>query len=85
MLISRLKTIFAVLVCTTLPFTAFAADLALVITNGNYGSGVATRPVTLRHDGLVTAYQDQGYEVIDGKNLAGDEMRDLLASFIARA
>ncbi len=85
MTFTRFAKYFLVAITALSPAVAMADDLALVITNGNYGSGVATRPVTLRHDGLVAAYEEQGYEVIAGKNLAAEDMRDLVASFIDRA
>lgn len=77
--------VVATLVVGFQPIAALADDLALVITNGNYGSGVATRPVTVTHDKLVLGYQKEGYEVIAGKNVASGDMRDLLASFLDRA
>ncbi len=82
-----IRTRFTKYLCLTLsmgiiPSVTFADDLALVITNGNYGSGVATRPVTLRHNGLVEAYQDQGYAVIEGKNVSADDLQTLLTDFI---
>ncbi len=82
---TRLTALIATAFLTLLPISGRADDLALVITNGNYGSGVATRPVTLRHDGIVAAYEEQGYEVISGKNVVAWDFRDLLSSFMDRA
>ncbi len=60
---------------------ALAADLALVISNGNYEDLPDIRNVNRGHDRLAGAYRDAGYEVVEGENLDRGEMRQLISRF----
>jgi len=55
-----------------------AADLAVIISNGDYDNLSDERKVTREHQKLVTAFRTQGYEVIDGLNLSRREMQALV-------
>lgn len=81
-MLKRMKIVLPLIVA--LPVAAMADDLALIITNGNYPSGVNSRAVSRQHTELTEAYAAQGYEVIDGRNLDARDMRDALESFLDR-
>ncbi len=83
-MLKRLNSILVTATLVALPVSVMAEDLALVITNGNYPSGVSSRAVSRQHSDLTDAYAAQGYEVIDGRNMDADAMRDALESFIDR-
>jgi len=72
----RINTTFivATVALAGLAGSALAKDLALVISNGT----------TRQHNELAEAYHDQGYEVIDGKNMDSQEMREAFESFMDR-
>lgn len=85
-MLNRFYTAIIVLALTGITSTpAFAQDLALIITNGNYHSGETTRAVSRRHADLVEEYSDQGYEIIEGRNMDAASMRSAVESFFDRA
>ncbi|MCK4861602.1 MAG: peptidoglycan-binding protein [Rhodobacteraceae bacterium] len=51
-----------------------AADLALIISNGDYENLSDQRKISRNHDDLVEAFKDEGFEVIEGVNLTRQEM-----------
>lgn len=60
---------------------ASAADLALIVSNGDTLRGKAARGVNEGHDALVTLYRDMGYEAMEGQNVSRSEFRELLVKF----
>lgn len=81
-MLKRLTIILPLIVA--MPLGVMADDLALVITNGNYRSGVSSRAVSRLHADLTDSYLRQGYEVIEGRNLDAGDMREALESFLDR-
>ena len=51
-----------------------AADLALIISNGDYDNLSEQRKISRKHDDLVEAFKEQGFEVIEGADLTRLEM-----------
>lgn len=84
-MLNRFYTAILVLALAGTTSTAFAQDLALIITNGNYNSGETTRAVSRRHADLIEEYSDQGYEIIEGRNMDSVSMRSAIESFYDRA
>ncbi len=81
-------TLKGILITASLVFcTSFsavqAADIALIITNGNYTSA-NSRAVTRTHVELQDAYAAQGYEIIEGRNMDAQAMRGAIQSFYDR-
>ncbi len=64
--------------------TALADSLALVVTNTAYADATVGNGPQQTHALLLNAYRAQGFEVIEGRDLTGAEMRSLLDSFVAR-
>ncbi|PCJ75730.1 MAG: hypothetical protein COA53_04505 [Rhodobacteraceae bacterium] len=64
-----------------------AADLALIISNGDYDNLSDQRKISRKHAGLVQAFKDQGFEVIEGSDLTRLQMLALTkrASSISEA
>lgn len=58
-----------------------AQNVALVISNGYYEDGADAPSISRRHQQLVSAFQAQGYEVIEGKDQNRVEIRQLLNHF----
>jgi len=63
----------------TLSMTAMAggvsaADLALIISNGDYDNLSEERKISRKHGDLVEAFKEQGFEVIEGADLTRLEM-----------
>ena len=61
--------------------TAYAQNLALVVSNGYYEHGADVANISRRHHQLVTAFEAQGYEVIQGVDLNRLEIRQALNQF----
>ncbi len=51
-----------------------AADLALIVSNGDYDNLSEQRKISRKHGDLVEAFKDQGFEVIEGADLTRLEM-----------
>lgn len=51
-----------------------AADLALIISNGDYENLSDERKISRNHDDLVEAFKAEGFEVIEGADLTRAEM-----------
>ena len=67
---------------------ASAQNLALVLSNGNYDNGTDVPNISRKHQQMVNALENQGYEVIEGKDLNRLETRQRVGDFadkIARA
>ena len=60
---------------------AQAQNLALVLSNGYYEHGADIANISRRHGQLVQAFETQGYEVIEGKDLDRLEIRQALNQF----
>ena len=77
---SRLPLFIGILILslTVMAGVAKAADLALIISNGDYDNLSDERKVTREHQNLVAAFKTQGYQVIDGLNLSRREMQALV-------
>ena len=54
-----------------------AADLALIISNGDYENLRDEGRISRKHDGLVAAFKAEGFEVIEGTDLTRLEMQAL--------
>ena len=60
---------------------AQAQNVALVLSNGYYEDGGDAPNISRRHQSIVSAFEAQGYEVIEGKDQNRVEMRQLLNRF----
>lgn len=78
-------TIIVLALAGTASTVSLAQDLALVITNGNYHSGQTSRAVAQRHADLIEEYRDNGYEVVQGRNMDAKAMRLAVINFYDRA
>ncbi len=63
---------------------ARAQNVALVLSNGYYDNGIDVPDISRRHQQLVTAFQRQGYEVIEGNDLNRLQIRQKLTQFAAQ-
>ena len=63
--------------------SAWAENIALVISNGTYQYGSNERSIDRAHSGLVEAYEARGYRVFGGNNLNRNAMARLVESFEA--
>lgn len=61
--------------------SAQAQNLALVLSNGYYENGADVANISRRHRQLVSAFEGQGYEVIQGVDSNRLEMRQALNQF----
>ena len=60
---------------------ASARNLALVLSNGYYEHGTDVANISRKHQQLVNALENQGYEVIGGKDLNRLETRQQIGVF----
>jgi len=60
---------------------ARAQNLALVLSNGYYDNGTDVANISSKHQQLVNALENQGYEVVGGKDLNRLETRQQIAAF----
>jgi len=60
---------------------ANAQNLALVLSNGYYENGADVATISHKHQQLVNALENQGYEVIGGKDLNRLETRQRIGEF----
>lgn len=76
-----IATLVALLSLTGL---ASAQNLALVLSNGYYDRGTDVAGISRRHQQLVNALEEQGYVVIEGKDLNRAESRQRIRDFADR-
>ncbi len=69
------------LLATIVAGQGLAENIALVIGNGSYAHARNITAASRNFNALTQSYQQAGYEVISGRNLTRDEMRDALARF----
>lgn len=60
---------------------ASAQNLALVLSNGYYDNGTDVANISRKHQQMVNALENQGYEVIEGKDLNRLETRQRIGDF----
>ena len=60
---------------------ASAQNLALVLSNGYYDNGTDVANISRKHQQLVNALENQGYEVVGGKDLNRLETRQQIGAF----
>ena len=63
---------------------ANAQNLALVLSNGYYDNGTDVANISRKHQQMVNALENRGYEVIEGKDLNRLETRQRIGDFAGK-
>jgi len=63
---------------------ASAQNLALVLSNGYYDNGTDVANISRKHQQMVNALENRGYEVIEGKDLNRLETRQRIGDFAGK-
>lgn len=80
----RISRVFPAIIAVAF-FSSIAAqaqNVALVLSNGNYENGANVANITRQHSAMVSAFESQGYDVIEGVNLNRLQTRQLSNQFV---